>query len=74
MCDDVEDEFHFLLVCPLYTDIRIKYIKRYYRTRVSMFKFLELMKTENKTMLKNLSLYVTKATEKRLTALKTLYN
>ena len=32
MCDttDVEDEYHFILNCPFYTNLRLLYIKKYY--------------------------------------------
>ena len=31
LCDsnDIEDEFHFILKCPVYNDVRAAYIKRY---------------------------------------------
>ena len=28
-CNFLEDEYHFILECPLYTEIRSKYIKKY---------------------------------------------
>ena len=28
--NDIEDEFHFVLICPVFNDIRRIYIKRYY--------------------------------------------
>ena len=28
--NDLEDEYHFVLICPLYDDIRSNYIKRYF--------------------------------------------
>ena len=41
MCEGVhvEDEFHFLLVCPLYNDLRQKYIPRYYFNPPLVHKF-----------------------------------
>ena len=42
-CYTLEDEYHFILECPLYSNIRTLYIKRYYYTRLSMFKLVELM-------------------------------
>ena len=73
ICDDVEDEFHFLLFCPLYKDIRKKYIKKYFWSRPSMFKFVELMKIENITALRNLSLFITRAIEIRSSAMTYIY-
>ena len=31
VCDKLEDEYHFLHECQLFTDLRIKYLKRYLR-------------------------------------------
>ena len=45
---DIEDEYHFTLICNNYNDIRKKYIKRYYYVRPSVFKFTQLMQSENR--------------------------
>ena len=42
----LEDEFHFLFECPLYTDLRRHYLSRYYIVRHSMYKLIELVKTD----------------------------
>lgn len=59
-CDmhDLEDEYHFVLICPRYNDIRQKYIKRYYCVNPSVIKFIELLNTNCKNVLKNLALYI----------------
>jgi hypothetical protein len=49
---DIEDEYHFVFVCPCYKDLRIMYIPLYDRNIPSMFICLQLMqqtslKTEN---------------------------
>ena len=33
----LEDPFHFILECPLYSNIRTLYVKIYYYTRPNMF-------------------------------------
>ena len=48
----------FILICPCYIDIRKKYIKRYYYIRPSMLKFTDMLKSNNRSILLNLSLYV----------------
>jgi len=58
---DIEDEYHFIIICPCYTDIRKKYIKSYYLKRPSVFKFLSLMRTCNKDVLIKLSVFVKEA-------------
>ena len=36
--DDIEDEFHFILKCPLYETLRKTYIKPFYRKKAICFK------------------------------------
>ena len=61
VCNVLEDEFHFVIICSLYKDLRKIYIKRYYWQRPNMLKFLELFATENITIIKNLSIFIEKA-------------
>lgn len=44
----VEDEFHFILICPLYVNLRKKFIKRYYWSRPSSFKLVQLLTVRNR--------------------------
>ena len=37
ICQVLEDEFHFILECPLYEDLRAKYIKKYIYIKKSVF-------------------------------------
>ena len=60
-----ETEFHFLLVCPLYADIRRKYLAPYYCRWPSVYKFKSLMQSNNKKTLINLSKYVYPANSRR---------
>ena len=53
----VEDELHFLLVCPLYKDIRSKYIKES-NANIPPKKFLSIMSSKNETKLRNLAMYL----------------
>ena len=61
VCNKLEDEFHFLFECTLYTTIRARYMSRYFRVRPSMFKAVELLKSENIKTIRNLAVYVLKA-------------
>ena len=56
----IGDEYHFLLECnnERLQDYRELYIPFYYRNRPTMQKFLDLMCTENLTLLKNVSVYL----------------
>ena len=59
--DDVEDEYHVILICPFYNNIRNTHIPRYFRTRPSMFKFVQLLNETSKQVLVKLSPYCLKA-------------
>ena len=61
-CNIIEDEFHFILVCPMYSSFR-HYIPKYYTN--SMFKFIELLNNNNELIVRRLALYCFKAFEKR---------
>ena len=69
ICNILEDEFHFLLECPLYSDLRKLYINKYYWRRPNMPKFIELLTSEHAKTLKNLSVFVDKAFKIRKEAL-----
>ena len=56
--NEVEDEYHFLLVCPFFADVRKILFKKYFYTRPSMFKFKNLMNTNNKGVLLNLAKFI----------------
>ena len=60
-CDTLEDEYHFVLECKLYTALRKQYVSSFYWKRPNMFKFTCLMKSENEKTMKNLGIYVYKA-------------
>ena len=45
--NDLEDEYHFIIKCPLYNNIRTEYIPNYYLRNPSVYKFIELLKCTN---------------------------
>ena len=53
--EDVQDEYHFILICPFYHNIRNTHIPRYFRTRPSMFRFVQLL---NVTMSQGEQMYM----------------
>ena len=57
-CSVLEDEFHFVLTCPLYLDLRKNCISKYYWSRPNMFKFLELLNCSNTGRIRKLSCFV----------------
>ena len=60
-CGVLEDEFHFILECAIYDDLRKTYIKRYYWQSPNMPKFIELLTSQNRKIIKNLSYFIEKA-------------
>ena len=56
--NSVENEYHFLLVCPLYRELRKKYLKSYYCRWPTLNKFDQLMSSKSKNELFNLSKYI----------------
>ena len=60
MCEanDIGDEYHYLMLCPAFRDLRILYLPKYYRERPSVFKFIELMKLESGPLLVKVARFV----------------
>ena len=63
--NDIEDEFHFILKCPLYKDIRKRYIKQFYHVKPNVFKLIKLLSVNNVSELSNLGNYLKYATQLR---------
>ena len=59
-CNTIEDEYHVILECTRFQDLRFKYIKKYYYTRPSMLKLTQLLSCTNKNVIRNLSVYIYK--------------
>ena len=64
-CSVLEDEYHFVLICPLFLELIKKYISKYYWSRPSMFKFIELLNTLNTSRIRKLCCYVFHAFNQR---------
>ena len=58
---DIDDEYLFLLICPVYSDIRQKYISKSYFVRWSVYKFVCLMDSSDTLVLKKLDRYLDKS-------------
>ena len=54
----IEDEYHFILVCPVYNELRSKYLKKYNWGKPSMFKLTRLFSVYNVKELCNLGKYI----------------
>ena len=54
----VEDEYHFILQCERYIDVRRRYHKKYYWQMPSCFKLVQLLSLRNIKELNNLGKYL----------------
>ena len=54
----LEDEFYFVLQCTKYNDLRKKTIKKYYWSRPSTFKLVQLLSAESRKELCNLGKFI----------------
>ena len=57
----IEDEYHFLLVCPAYDTVRKNYIKEFYFVHPSIDKFSSLMNCLNENVIQNVAVFLHKA-------------
>ena len=57
-CNEIEDEYHILICCSKYEELRKKYLPKYLYNKPSMFKFVEFLNGQNEKMLRKLGLYV----------------
>ena len=64
-CNILEDEFHSVLECRIYKDLRSKYIPVKYWRRSSMSKLIELLDIQNHEIIRNLGTYIWNAFKKR---------
>lgn len=64
-----EDEYHFLLVCPAYRDIRCTILSNYYNRWPSKNKFVRLLNESQDSIIKRLAKFIYAANEKRTTLL-----
>ena len=67
ICNLLEDEYHFVIECQRYNDLRRKYTGPFFYARPNIFKFLDLIQSTNKPIIvvKNLALFVYKAFKER---------
>ena len=62
-CNTLEDEFHFLLECKKYQNLRTMYIKRYYWVRPNVPKLITLLTSENVNECRKLGKFIKHAFE-----------
>ena len=54
----VEDEYHFLLVCPAYREIRLSILPKYYCSWSSKQKFIKILNSSQTGILRKLAKYI----------------
>ena len=57
-CNILEDEYHFVLQCSAYSELRKKYISKYFWNRPNMFKFVELINSSNNSCIRKLCIFI----------------
>jgi len=58
----IESEYHFVLVCPYYRQLRQIYLPRYYCHWPNLYKFRSLMRCSQSSILNKLAKYILEAT------------
>ena len=61
VCQKLEDEYHFVLECSLYSELRKKFISKYYWKNPSMFKFIKLLNSTNTGCIRRLCCFIFQA-------------
>ena len=57
--NDIGDSFHYLLVCPFFSNYRKQYIPRYFFNHPNIIKFQQIMSTSNQQQLQKLATFAT---------------
>ena len=68
-CGKLEDEYHFVIECFLYLDLRKRYIPPYFWKRPNMYKFVDLINSTNVNCMRKLSACIYHAFKYRTDAL-----
>ena len=61
LCNVIEDEFHFILECNMFVELRKKFIAKYYWNRPNMIKFIALINNNNESCIRKLSTFIFQA-------------
>ena len=69
---DTEDEYHFVLKCDRYTDLRNKYLPNKYYMNPNLHKFNMLFSSRSEDVLLSLAKFIYYALERRSELLKSL--
>ena len=56
--NEIEDEYHFWLVCAKYKEIRTKYLDEYYYVHPTIEKFISLLSSTHVNTIRKLSMFI----------------
>ena len=56
--EEVGDEYHYVMVGPLFQAARDEFFPKYFRKKPSVFKFLQMVDSNNATTLKGLARFL----------------
>ena len=62
-CNTIEEKYHFVIECSIFTDHRKRYTSKCYWNNPSMYSLKQLFDCTNVSKLRKLSIYVLKAFE-----------
>ena len=65
LCNVIEDEFHFILECNMFVELRKKFNAKYYWNRPNMIKFIALINNNNESCIRKLSTFIFQAFKRR---------
>ena len=61
----IEDEFHFILICHVYNDLRFRYLPKKYYTNPTLIKLYRLLANRNEKIIHDVSQYLYHAYHRR---------
>ena len=64
--NNIEDEYHFVLICPAYRTLRCNFLPKYYCSWPNTRKLIFLLQAGSKSLTKNLCNYLKAAWKLRL--------
>ena len=57
-CNEVEDEFHVIMSCKKYNDLRKKYLPEYLFKRPCMFKLINFLNSKDMKDIKSIAFFI----------------
>ena len=58
VCEDIDDEYHFVVCCPRFHNLRIKYLPKSLYINPSMYKFTQFLNSQDLYKIKRLGLFL----------------